>query len=57
MLSVVTGRQMCEFIVDVWREHYGVEVEPHDIWNASPTGELFHVFVLYEHAKATKASR
>jgi hypothetical protein len=46
-----TGKEMCELIAAVAKERDGIEVEPEAIWNASPTGELAHVFLLYQDAK------
>ena len=45
---MVTGQQMCEYIIEVFPD-MGVKAE--DIWNASPTGELSHVFELYWAAR------
>ena len=51
MIVTVTGKEMCETIVEACRKlnpDY-----PHtakEIWEASPTGELAHVFFAYEHA-------
>lgn len=53
----LTGQQMCEFIAGVWKERYGQEIEPEAIWNASPSGELVHVFMLYEASKQWKDSQ
>ena len=41
------GREMCEYIVKVFPE-LG---KPEDIWNASPTGELYPVCALYWAAR------
>jgi hypothetical protein len=50
-MSNATGKEMCELIAAVAKERDGIEVEPEAIWNASPTGELAHVFLLYQDAK------
>ena len=46
-----TGKEMCETIMEAFKK-----VDPNhphtaeEIWNASPTGELFHVFALHDWA-------
>ena len=45
---MLTGQKMCEYIVSIFPD-IGVAAE--DIWNASPTGELNHVFELYWAAR------
>jgi len=48
---MVTGKEMCETIVEACKKlnpDY-----PHtakEIWEASPTGELAHVFFAYQYA-------
>lgn len=39
----MTGEQMCEVIV--WT--LGLNATPRELWEASPRGELGHVFDLY----------
>lgn len=48
----MTGREMCEYIAKWAKEKHGKNVDPMAIWNASPTGELCHVFDLYWAARA-----
>jgi hypothetical protein len=46
-----TYGEVCEYI-SVWlKEKHGEEVTADQIWNASPTGELSHVFDLYWQAQ------
>ncbi|HEX3617831.1 MAG TPA: hypothetical protein VHU61_14925, partial [Solirubrobacteraceae bacterium] len=47
----LTGQQMCEFIAAEFKRQTGEEIDPKAIWEASPTGELAHVFELYAIAK------
>lgn len=47
----LTGRKMCEYIAEWFKEKIGKEVDPMDIWNMSPSGELWPVFDLYWAAK------
>ena len=44
----VTMRDMCEVIV----ARGLVKCSPHELYMASPTGELAHVFLLYQEAIA-----
>ena len=46
----VSGRQMCELIAEYFKEVHEIEVSPEDIWNMSPTGELWPVYTLYDDA-------
>jgi hypothetical protein len=50
----MTGKEMCEIIASHWKNVYDIEVEPEQIWNYSPRGELFMVYVWYEDATAQK---
>lgn len=50
--NAVTGRDMCEAIARWQKAEYDKDIKPEDIWNASPTGELSHVFELYGLAEA-----
>lgn len=49
----VSGEQMCTLIA-AWINATDVNrpqpITPEEIWNASPTGELFHVYTLYDDA-------
>lgn len=47
----MTGREMCEYVSRWFKEKHGKDVSPDDIWHASPTGELAHVFTLYYQAR------
>ena len=44
-----TGKEMCEAIVaaDVICKPDGSRFKPEELWNLSPSGELGHVFELY----------
>ncbi len=50
-----TGKEICELIVKALKKfdykHFS-EVTPDQIWNISPSGELFQVFELYWWAKS-----
>jgi hypothetical protein len=47
-----TGKEMCETIVEAMKlDDPDTPVTPEALWNASSTGELWHVFVLYDWAK------
>lgn len=46
----INGEGMCETIEGVRRMLGEKAMAPLDIWNASPTGELFHVYVGYNEA-------
>jgi hypothetical protein len=43
----MTGKEMCEKIAEELKLRTGKDVDPEKIWNASPTGDLFHVAELY----------
>lgn len=43
----MTYKEMCEFISDTYKKATGNYISPEEIFNASPTGELFHVHELY----------
>ena len=48
----MTGKEMCAYIVEVFKKHDPTyNKSPEDIWNASPTGELYGMFDLYYAAK------
>lgn len=47
----VTGKEMCELAARYLKDARGVDMSPDAIWNASPTGELSHVFDLYWKAR------
>ena len=55
-MSGVTGKQMCETIVEVLKpkKDDGTPITPEEFWNASPTGGLFHVFEWYGIAMDVK---
>jgi hypothetical protein len=42
------GAEMCGYISRWLKETKDIEVEPEDIWNYSPTGELFVVFATWD---------
>jgi hypothetical protein len=46
----MTGLERCKVISQYWKETTGKEVDPMDIWNYSPTGELFMVYAWYDEA-------
>ena len=49
-----TGKEMCETVAEALRKKYPDKEDlpkPEDLWNASPTGDLIHVFSLYYWAK------
>ncbi len=47
-----SGKEMCETIVEAMKlDNPDTPVTPEGLWNASNTGELWHVFVLYDWAK------
>jgi hypothetical protein len=50
--EMMTGQQVCEYIASIMYRATGNVVNPEDIWNMSPTGELWPVFELYHHCKA-----
>lgn len=53
----LSGEQMCQAISKWLKYEFGQEVPPEAMWNFSPTGELQHVFHLYDAAaKAGYAS-
>jgi len=47
----MTGRKMCEYVCQWLQEKHGKTVDPDVLWNASPTGELWHVWELYAQAR------
>ncbi|GAG13433.1 unnamed protein product [marine sediment metagenome] len=53
-----TGKEMCETIVEAFKK---IGVAPHvvaqEIWNYSPTGELFEVLMLHDWAMVTLGRR
>ena len=47
-----TGKEMCETIVKAMRlDNPDTQITPESIWNASETGELYSMFILYDWAK------
>lgn len=46
----VTIREMAEYAVAWYNERTGNQLDPEAFYNASPTGELAHVFDLYQAA-------
>lgn len=40
----MTGQEMCEYIVKVFP---GLNLTAEEVWDASPSGELFPVYELY----------
>lgn len=48
----LSGKKMCEFIAEVHLQRTGETIDPEAIWNASPAGELYHVWDLYAGALA-----
>ena len=46
----LTGEEACKEICRWLKATRGEERTPEEIWNASPTGELWHVFSLYKEA-------
>lgn len=46
----ITGREMCEYIAVWMQETTGQVVTPEEIWNMSPTGEIWPIRELYEQA-------
>lgn len=51
MGMAVTGEQMCKVIAARFKDEWGVEREPETIWRASPNGELWPIFVMFDEAK------
>lgn len=53
MTTMVTMKEVCKTIVeaDFLRLPDGSAPSAEEIYNSSPTGELFHVFDWYEQAK------
>lgn len=49
----MTGKEMCELISEYWSSK-GIDKSWEQIWNYSPTGELFNIFMWYEEAKEWK---
>lgn len=54
-----TGKEMCETIVRAMRKSGAFEETniptPEALWQSSPSGELWHIFELYEWAKKVLA--
>ena len=48
---MTTGMEACELIAKYWKEVKGITVEPENIWNYSPKGELSMVFLWYWEAQ------
>ncbi len=54
---MATGKEMCETIVKAMKlDNPDTPVTPEGLWNASNTGELWHVFLLYDWAKERLAN-
>ncbi len=52
-----TGKEMCETIVKAIKlDDPSTKITPKALWNASETGELWHVFILYDWAKERLAN-
>jgi hypothetical protein len=51
----MTGKQMCEYIADVWFRALGKRINPMDIWNMESHGELWPIVYWYNVAKAVDA--
>jgi len=50
--KMVSGKQMCELIVKALKLDYPeLDLTPVEIWELSPTGELWPIVALYEWAK------
>lgn len=43
----MTGKEMCERCAAELERRYGVKVDPEEIWNCSPSGELYPVVELF----------
>jgi len=52
----MTGKEMCELISNHW-DSLGFHKTWEEIWNYSPTGELYMVFVWFEEAKKWKKDK
>ncbi|AGY46756.1 hypothetical protein BigBertha_248 [Bacillus phage BigBertha] len=52
MKEKITYKEACEYISKYLKEAQGIDMTGEQVFNASPTGELFHVSYLYEQAKA-----
>ena len=48
---MVTGKDMCRIIARAIKLETGEDVDPKDLWEQSPTGELYNVFSQYEWAR------
>jgi hypothetical protein len=46
-----TGKEMCELISKYWKETKGIDKSWEEIWNYSPTGELFMVYEWFQEAR------
>ncbi|ARQ95158.1 hypothetical protein FLAPJACK_247 [Bacillus phage Flapjack] len=51
MEEKITYKDACEYIAKYLKESQGIDMTGEQVFNASPTGELFHVFYLYKQAK------
>jgi len=49
----VNGKEMCELISE-YLASKGIHKTWEEIWNYSPTGELYWIFIYYERAKKWK---
>ena len=48
----VTFKEMCELIAKWFKETRGIEVTGKQVFNSSPSGELWHIFAWYAEAKS-----
>jgi|GEM_PF-2178172 len=49
-----TGKEMCEMISEYFKETKGIQLSWEEIWNYSPTGELFMVYEWFNEAREWK---
>lgn len=56
---MTTYKEMCETIekADILRKKDGTKPTAQEIWNYSPTGELFMIHEWYEEAQAVLAEK
>ena len=47
----MSGRELCEKM-SAFLATKGVTITPRDIWNQSPSGELWPVYALYERCRS-----
>ncbi len=53
----MTGKQMCEVIAEEFSLTLGRKITPEEVWNCSPTGELFMIYEWYQKALELRAAR